>query len=119
MIDLKLDDAGNVVIENSDLAFVTEDDEVAQSIRIRLRTWLGEWFLDKDYGVNWLGRVFKRPFSQTQARKEIERIINGTVGVKRTVRVTQSISNGIFTFAAEVVTANNQTLFVGDDVRVS
>jgi len=119
MIDIKLDDSGNVIIEDGDIAFVSEDDEIAQSVRIRLRTWLGEWFLDKDYGTNWLGRVFKRPFSQTQARKEIERVINGAIGVKRVLRVTQSIQNGVFTYSAEVVTANNQTLFIDDTVRAA
>lgn len=118
MIDLELDDDGNVVLSDGDLSFVTDDAEIAQSVRLRLRTWLGEWFLDKDYGVNWLGRIFKRPFSQTIARKELERVIVGTVGVKRVARVNQDITNGIYTYAAEVVTADNQILFIGDSVQI-
>lgn len=118
MIDIELDDEGNVVLADGDLSLVTEDAEIAQSVRLRLRTWLGEWFLDKDYGVNWLGRIFKRPFSQTIARKELERVIVGTVGVKRVARVNQNISGNVYTYAAEVVTADNQILFIGDSVLI-
>lgn len=120
MIDLEIDENGNVVLENSDLAFVSDDDEIAQSVRIRLRTWFGEWYLDKDYGTDYLGKILVRPFSQTRARKEIERVILGTVGVKRVARFTQDIdtTRHTFSYSAEVVTATNSRLFIGDTVGI-
>ncbi len=118
MIDIAIDDQANVVLENGDLALVSSDDEIAQSVRIRLRTWFGEWFLDKDYGTDWLGRVFKEPFSYTPARKEIERIILGTVGVKRVANFKQNIYGSTYSYSAEIVTENNQRLFVGDSLDI-
>lgn len=39
------------------LFFVSGADRVAQSIKIRLKTFLGEWFLDEAYGVPYLESV--------------------------------------------------------------
>ncbi len=52
MKDLKLDPVTwDLAVEDHDLAFVEGVDRVVQSLKIRLRTYLGEFFLDTTVGV--------------------------------------------------------------------
>jgi hypothetical protein len=52
MSDLKLDDVtGDLVLENADLVMTTGSDAVRQHILQRLRTFMGEWFLNLDAGL--------------------------------------------------------------------
>ncbi len=48
--DIYFDDSGN-------LAIVTNSQAVSQHINQRLKTFEGEWFLDKSAGVTWLSDV--------------------------------------------------------------
>lgn len=40
-------------------------DVVAQRLRIRLRTFLGEWFINTDYGLPYFERILKKGVSKT------------------------------------------------------
>lgn len=54
MINLKLDDKGDLVIENNDLALVSGDAELIQLIKETFRTNLGEWFLNENEGFPYI-----------------------------------------------------------------
>src|SRR4030042_1762516 len=59
--DLKLDETtGDIVVENGDIVLIEDLDVVAQHIRVRLRTILGEWYLDTSKGVDWFGVIFSK-----------------------------------------------------------
>lgn len=51
MKDLKLNADGDLAIIGFDLALVEGRDQVAQRLKTRLKTFLGEWFLDVTRGV--------------------------------------------------------------------
>lgn len=51
MKDLKLTPAGDLVIEGFDLALVDGREQIAQRMKIRLKTFYGEWFLNTEIGV--------------------------------------------------------------------
>lgn len=53
MSDILLDTNGDIDITtvSNSLSLVTETDAIAQHLRIRLRTFLGEWFLDTRIGM--------------------------------------------------------------------
>ncbi len=53
-IDLLLDSEGDLVIQDGKLQFSSGLPGVAQGIRIRLLTFRGEWFLNRDHGVPYL-----------------------------------------------------------------
>ena len=57
-------------------AHLTGAELVAQRIGIRLRTWLGEWTLDKSKGMDWRAWQQSKPFPlqlvATMARREID-----------------------------------------------
>ncbi len=57
MKDLALTKDGDLEIETFDLQIVEGRDQVAQRLKTRLKTWLGEWFLDTDWGVPYLESI--------------------------------------------------------------
>lgn len=61
MSDLKLDQvSGDLVVENGDLVLTTGEDAIRQHVQQRLRTFLGEWFLDTGVGVPWFQDILKK-----------------------------------------------------------
>ena len=49
----KVDDKGDLIIENGDLVMIDGDEEIAQSMERRLSTNKNEWFLDLDFGLDY------------------------------------------------------------------
>ena len=60
-MDVKLDSSGDMVFENR-VTTVTESllESTTQRVRIRLLTFLGEWFLNTEYGVPYFQRIFQK-----------------------------------------------------------
>lgn len=55
-LDQKTED---LVLQGGDLVFVkTRQDEVTQRLYLRLKTFKKEWFLDLNYGIDYLNDVF-------------------------------------------------------------
>lgn len=62
MIDLKLDDNGDLAIESGDLVLVSGIDQIKQNLKIRLRTFYGEWLFDTTRGIKFFEEIFvKQP----------------------------------------------------------
>lgn len=80
--DLKLDGDGDLAVESGDLALVGGADSVAQHIRIRVRFFLGEWFLDESRGVPYLQRVFVKAPRPGLVQSVLRKAIEGTPGVR-------------------------------------
>jgi hypothetical protein len=55
--DLGLTDDGDLACSELGVTLVDGAARVAQQVRTRLRTWLGEWEFDLDAGVPWLQRI--------------------------------------------------------------
>lgn len=73
--DLFVDASGN-------LAVATDADAVGQLCKQRLKTYLGEWFLDQTVGVPWFQQVFVRPFNEAVADSIVKRTLLRTLGVR-------------------------------------
>lgn len=75
-MDWGLDTAtGDLDIENGDVAFVTGVDAIAQHCTIRFRTFLGEYWLNRNIGIDYFGDVLvKNPNI-----KKIESIFRQTI----------------------------------------
>lgn len=63
------------------LAIVTEAEAVGQHIRQRLKTFQGEWFLDRNVGVPWLDRIFAKQYDPVIAEAVTKDSILATDGV--------------------------------------
>ena len=82
MSDFRLDSAGDLIWIGSNPALVRGLDALAQRLAIKLRTFLGEWFLDATAGVPYLTEVPRKPFRPEVLGSLIRRRILETEGVK-------------------------------------
>lgn len=82
MIDLELDPVtGDLKIDSFDLSLIEGVDQIAQNIAIRLRFFLGEWYLDVNAGVPYYQYFFIKNPNQIQVESFIKDEILGTDGV--------------------------------------
>ncbi len=61
MPDLRLDTTEHDILLGDDLDFQlteTEDESLAQRLKVKLLTFQGEWFLDSEEGMPWISDVF-------------------------------------------------------------
>lgn len=92
-MDLKMDQAKN------DLVFINGEcpvtvglvDSATQRIVIRLRTFLGEWFINTSYGVPWLERVLGHKVNRSSVDIVIQESILQDDLVSQVVEFTSSL----------------------------
>lgn len=84
MKDFKLDENGDVVVSN-DINIIEGNEALCQQIRMILGTYLGEWFLNKNEGINYREILIKNP-SDDFIRTEIQR---GLLQVDDTLWITE------------------------------
>lgn len=85
--DIALDqNTGGPMVVDGDLALITEAGEaIAQSLRLTLRTVLGEWFLDITHGVDYFGTVLVKGAQRSRVESEFREKILGVAGVNSIV----------------------------------
>lgn len=81
MSDILQTDAGDIAINDNDLSLVDGGDEVKQRLTQRLRTFLGEWFLDTSLGVPYYEEVLVKSPNGRLAEAAIKAEIRATPGV--------------------------------------
>lgn len=85
---------------NHDLVFVNGEcpttgdmvDVVTQRLYIRLRTFLGEWYLNYKYGVPWLEKVLGHKTKKSSVDMVVQEQILGVRGVARIVHFESQYS---------------------------
>ncbi len=92
-IDLKLDSNHDLAIENFDLVLISGVDQVIQKIDIRLRFFLGEWFLDTSVGLPYHRNVLKKDFDVGILESSFKAQILGTNGVDSLSEFDISLDN--------------------------
>lgn len=63
MTDIKLTDDGDISFSETsfkDMEIITGNEEIAQRLRIKLRSFLADWFLDLDDGIPYFQEVFTK-----------------------------------------------------------
>lgn len=82
MIDFALDPkTGDLLIENFDFALVSDVDQIAQNLAIRLRFFNGEWFLNILEGIPYYQYFFIKNPNQIQVESFLKDEILNTPGV--------------------------------------
>ena len=100
-MDLALDQNGDLALSGGDLVLITGAEEVAQRIRIRLRLFLGEWFLAPEEGMPYWQRIlghritrpallsiFRQAIQDTEGVASIESLSADVDGARRSVRIS-------------------------------
>lgn len=89
----KIDANHDLSVVNGRLELVTGSEEVAQRIKTRVLFIKGESLTDKDYGVDYFGRVFGGgPGRKVIADAELKRIVAETDGVRRMRSFTSTLN---------------------------
>jgi hypothetical protein len=87
--DLTLDaTTGDILLQNGDLYLTTEYAAIAQDVRIRLRFFQGEWFLDLDAGVPFFQSLLVKSPNLAAIREIIGEKILEADGVKSITKLT-------------------------------
>lgn len=94
--DILLDSTGDLVID-SDIRFATGLNSISQGIRIRILTFFGEWFLNKEIGVRWFEDILGQPFDQSVVMSTIRDQIIATPNVLSIESLTASYESSIRT----------------------
>lgn len=108
--DLKIDLAtGELVIENGDFVLVRGPEAVRQALHIRLRFFLGEWFLDETAGVDWFS-VLGHKFNAAAVEALVRKALLETPGVAAVTRLDLDFDNAtrVLSLAWSVTTAYGQ-----------
>lgn len=101
-MNLKTNDSGQIVFDNWTVKTVKDRESIAQNIRANIRTWKGEYFLNKVFGVDYL-----RGFQKGQQKFllfAIKKAILETVGVIKINTLDFTLVNRAGRINAEVQT---------------
>jgi hypothetical protein len=92
-VDLKLQGNG-LAIEKGDLVLVDGKDAIEQHLRIRLKTFKGEWFLDQRVGVPYFQNIFIRAPNLAVVNAIYRKAILSTPGVTGVDSLLVSLDRG-------------------------
>lgn len=72
---------------NGKADYLTQDNEILQNVKTRIRSFKGDWFLDQEAGIDWFNLLSDKETSE-QILKELDRVVLSTDGVVRIVEMT-------------------------------
>ena len=109
----RLDENGDIV--TSGVQFISGRDEIAQTIRTRLRLFFGEYFRDSQDGTPWFEQVLGKGSTLTNKDAVIKRRIIQTPGVLQllTYNADYDINTRNYIVSGSVLTAFGEVIFNG------
>lgn len=81
MLDLAINNDGDLEVKNYDLQVVDSLDQTIQELIIRLRFFLGEWFLDIEAGIPYYQDFFVKAPNQIRIESILKNEILDTPGI--------------------------------------
>lgn len=109
------DPGGDIYLSAGQIALVQDGNECAQTIGTRLKTFLGEFFYDQNYGVPYWSALQNKG-SVDALNLAMKRVIEGTAGVDKIVSFQSAVdrTNRLYS-----VTAIVSTIYSDDDVTIN
>lgn len=105
--DFLLDPAtGDLAVVNGDFAVVADAEAVPQGIQIRVKFFLGEYWLDESIGIDWLGQILIKNPNPNTVRELIRQAVADTPDVVEVVGaalVLDSERSGSITYAVRTI----------------
>jgi len=71
----------DLILQDRDLLMVSDAEQVAQHVTIRLRFFYSEWFLDNSLGVPWLEEILVKNPDGRLVDARLKEAIRGTPGL--------------------------------------
>lgn len=91
---------------NSKRDLLYNDDEIAQNVYTRIRSFHNDWFLDSEANIDWLNILSSKSNKQTIVNN-ILRVTEETDGVRRVTRLDVTVIERDAQIALEFLTINN------------
>ena len=119
MKDLALTIDGDLALGTFDLTLVERREQVAQRLKIRLKTFLGEWFLNTDWGVPYFQDILvKNPdFARVNAVLSQQVLLDAEI--TEIVSLSSSYNNGArkLSYTLKVASVFG-TISISDDLEI-
>lgn len=80
-MDFKLDSDGDLEVVDGEVSLVSDQDAIVQNLNIRLRTFLGEWFLDTNVGMPYFEEFLVKKPNRLIIETRIREAVLETPGV--------------------------------------
>jgi len=93
MRDFALTDSFDIDVSGEDLFFVYDIDQLAQNLKIRLQTFLAEWYLNIEIGVPYFQEIFKKNPNEIIVTNYIKKVIKETEGILNILSFSFSYNN--------------------------
>lgn len=81
MSDFLLGTDNDLSFVNGDLVLASGADAITQHVKIRLRFFLGEWFRNRQEGVDWYGKILVKNPNVGEVSALLSRVVRETPGV--------------------------------------
>lgn len=119
MEDLLLDSSGDITITDGDLALSTGLDSVRQRIRMRLRMFKGEVFIDTALGTPHFDSTFARRPDMDLIKSVYRKVISESEGVLALQSLTVTLlANRTLDVKAEVLASDGQRVVLVDTLNL-
>ena len=90
VLDLLLDDDDELVIANGDWQLAADEPAIRQGIKVRLRFFEGEWYLDLEEGVPYFQEVLVKNPSLVAVREVFRQALAAAPGVREVLTLNVS-----------------------------
>lgn len=111
MIDVSLDSEGDLLIDDYDLVLIDELDQTIQNATIRLRFFLGEWYLDTSAGVSYYEDFFIKAPNQIRIENVIKQEILDTDGILEITEFSSEFGASSRSFSVQFSATGDQDEF--------
>lgn len=104
MIDLGLDpNTGDIALVERSAVLVSDIDQIAQNLAIRLRFFQGEWYLDTTEGMPYFESFFLKNPNQIQIESFLLDEIANTQGVQEILEFSSTYNGANRTFGVKFI----------------
>jgi hypothetical protein len=114
-MDIKLTADRDLDFSTGDLVLINGTDAIVQHMKIRLRFFLSEWFIDRRLGVPYFSKILIKLPNDNVVRSILRNVIAKTPGVESLTSIDFSLDGAsrVFTvtFTAQLVTEGTPLTF--------
>jgi hypothetical protein len=93
MRDLQLDSSHDIQVSSLDFVLIDGAESVKQQLLIKLKLWVGEWFLDEEFGTPYIQSILGKQLTLSGAITAIQKSILEVTWVQQIQSFAYQFSN--------------------------